>query len=106
MKWTLQGRRPVEGGLLQLPIRTEKDLARRQRAEDPPVQVARSVPHQWVRETLEDPPVLQAVRSVHLPGETWVLLVSPAAVAVAHRLEGVASLGAAVVGAAEAAAKA
>jgi len=43
---------------------------------------------------------------VHLPGETWVLLVSPAAVAVAHRLEGVASLGAAVAGAAEAAAKA
>jgi hypothetical protein len=100
-KWTLQDPRSVQEGLLQLPIRIEKDLARRQREEDPSVQVGHLVPHQGVREILEDPLALQAVRSVHLPEEAWVLLVSSAAVVVAVRLEAVASLGAAVVGVAE-----
>jgi hypothetical protein len=99
-KWTLQDPRSVQEGLLQLPIRIEKDLARRQREEAPWVQVGHLVPHQGVRETLEDPLSLQAVRSVHLPEEAWVLLVGFAAV-VAVRLEAVASLGAAVVGVAE-----
>jgi hypothetical protein len=62
------------------------------------------VPHQWVRETLEDPLVLQAIRSVHLPGEAGILPVDSVPVVATGRLEAVASLGAAVAGVAEAAA--
>jgi hypothetical protein len=54
---------------------------------------------------LEDPLVLQAVLSVHLPGEAGILPVDSVPVVATARLEGVASLGPAVAGAAEAAAK-
>ena len=58
-----------------------------------------------ILEIQEELLALQADHSVHLPGETRVLLVNSAAVAVALRLKGVASLGAAVVGAAGAVAE-
>jgi hypothetical protein len=104
-KRTLQGRQSIEGGLLQLPIRIEKDLARRQRPEDLPVRVGRSLPRQWVREALGEPPVLQNGHSVHLQWEVGVPPAESVLEVPAVRLEKVALLEAAVVGAAEAAAK-
>jgi hypothetical protein len=56
-------------------------------------------------EELESLSVLQAVRSLHLPGEAGILPVDSVPVAVTGRPEAVALLGAAVVGAAEAAAE-